>query len=218
MTNTTNQQLTEMMEEIQSIKSIINQKKPVLHVLLHPKHLKLFMLLTGVGVSVLSLAYYYLEQRYGVFRASPESIRQVFKGLVIAIGTALFALLFILWSRSIKKNGGKLAGEHVMSALFSFRVINLLLPVRFLAFVLILYCIDKETYYYIIPILSIAIGLQFNFLGCMTETKNYVVSGYWFILTAIIVFLFTSIPASLAVLISLGCGSLLFGILPNPEK
>ena len=218
MDNQTNQQLAQMTSEIQSIKNILYQKKPHLRAVLHPKHLKLFMLLTGISISVLSLVFYYLEQRYGGFSTSPDLIRNAYGGLAMLVGISLFGLLFVFWSRSLKKNEGKLTGEHVWSAFFSFRVFHLMFPVDLLALLLIIYCIDQDMAYYIIPILSIHIGLQFNFMGCITETKNYVIGGYWYMTAGVIIFLSNSIAGSLAVLLSLGCGSLLFGLLPNPEK
>ncbi|MBU2646404.1 hypothetical protein KKI24_16980 [bacterium] len=218
MENATNQQLTQIMGEIQSIKSIIHQKKPVLHILLHPKHLKIFMLLTGISVCFFSLVHYYFEQRYGSFSASPPPIPGVYYFLAALVGIVLWCLFFVFWSKSLRKNGGKFTGDHAWSGVLSFRVINLILPVRLIALVLIIYCIKYEMLFYIIPTLSIAIGLQFNFLGCITDTRNYVIGGYWFMTTAVIIFLNNSIPGSLAVLFSLGCGSLLFGFLPNPEK
>ncbi len=218
MENATNQQLAQMASEIHSIKNILYQKKPHLQAVLHPRHLKIFMLLTGISVSVFSLVFYYLEQRYGGFSTTPYLIRQVFMGLATLVGFILILLFIFFGSRSLKKNGGKLTGEHVWSAFFTFRVFHLVFPVRLIGFLLIIYCIDLDMAYYIIPILSIAIGLQFNFLGCMTETRNYVIGGYWYMAAGTIIFLSNSIPGSLAVLFSLGCGSLLFGLLPNPEK
>ena len=218
MENSTNQQLAHMMDEIQSIKNIIHQKKPVLRIVLHPKHLKIFMLLTGISVSIFSLVFYYLEQRYGNYSLSPALIRQIYVRLAALVGATLYVLFFVLWLKSLRKNGGKLTGEDVWSAYFSFRVINLLLPVRLIAVALIMYCIEQDMTYYIIPIISIAIGLQCNFLGCITETRNYIIGGYWYMITAGIIFLSNSIPGSLAVLLSLGCGSLVFGLLPNSEK
>lgn len=218
MENVTNQQLTQMMDEIKSLKSIINQKKPILHILLHPRHLKLFMLLTGISVSLFSLVFYFLEQRFGSFGTTPDIIRRGFATLATLVGMILFCLLFVFWSNSLKKSGGKLSVGHVWSSLFSFRVVHLLAPVRLMAFIFIVYCLDQNLHYYIIPILSIAIGLQSNFLGCITETINYVIGGYWFMIAGVYIALVPSIPGPLAVLLSLGCGCLLFGFLPNPEK
>jgi hypothetical protein len=207
-----------MMDEIKSLKSILNQKKPILHILLHPRHLKLFMLLTGISVSLFSLVFYFLEQRFGSFGTTPDIIRRGFATLVALVGIILFCLFFVFWSNSLKKSGGKFSGEQVWSSFFSFRVANLLMPVRVMAIIFILYCMQQNLLYYIIPLLSIAIGLQSNFLGCITETINYVIGGYWFMITGVYITLVPSIPGPLAVLLSLGCGCLLFGFLPNPEK
>ena len=218
MTDPASQQKAQMMEEIQSIKKIIYQKKPVLNTVLHPKHLKLVMLLTGISISLFSLVLYSLEQRYGSYGLLPASIKKVYTWLAALIGAALYVLFFVLWLRSLKKSGSNLTGEHFWSALFSFRVVNITLPVRVLSFILFIYFIQHKMTYYIIPVLSIEMGLLFNFFGCITETKNYIIGGYWFLITAAVIFLYPLIPGSLAVFLSVGCGSLLFGLLPNPGK
>lgn len=177
------------------------------------------MLLTGISISVFSLVYHlYIEQQYGGLSTSPDLIRKTYGGLAALVGAALLVILVIFGSKSLRKNGGKLTGEYVWSWLFSFRVFHLLFPVRLITFIFIIHFVTEDMVYFIIPLVSLAIGLQFNFLGCITETKNYVISGYWYLTTGAIIFLSNSIPGSLAVLLSLGCGSLLFGLLPNPEE
>ena len=218
MEDLNNHDMTQIMEEIQSIKKIIYQKKPVLNTVLHPKHLKFIMLLIGISISVFSLVLYFLEQRYESYSLLPTSIKDIYTWLAVLVGAIIFVLFFVLWLKSLKKSSSKLTGEHFWSAILSFRVFNVTFPIKIISFILIVYCLEHDMAYYVISILSIGVGLTLNFLGCMTETKNYIIGGYWFMTTAVIIFLYPLIPVSLALLFSMGFGSLIFGFLPTSEK
>ncbi len=214
----TNQKLEQMLDEIHSIKGVISQQKPTLHRVLHPRHLRFSMLLIGISTSVFSWVYYYLMQQYLSFTFIPQQIRSIYMTLLWMTVVALLAIFFIFWSRSMAKNGSK-GSSSVWSSIFSFRIFNLIFPVRILALYFIFTFIQNGMLYFIVPTLAIAVGLQANFLGCMTETRNYVIGGYWYLLTALITLIFAdSISTSIAVFFSLGCGSLLFGLLPNKEN
>ena len=209
---------TQIIEEIQSIKKILYKNKPVLNTVLHPKHLKFIMLLIGTSISSFSLVLYFLEQRYESYRLLPISIKNIYTWLAVLVGAVVCVLFFVLWFKSLKKSSSNLTSEHFWSALLSFRVINMTFPIETISFILILYCFAHNMEYYIISIIGIWIGLTFNFLGCMTETKNYIIGGYWFLTSAVVIILYPVIPFSLALLFSLGFGSLVFGFLPVSEK
>ena len=117
MAEDTNQKLKQMLEEIQSIKSIISQKKPTLQRVLHPKHARLSMFLIGIGISVFSWIYYYLVQQYVSFSAVPQKIRSAYISLLSLTVIALIGLFFVFWSRSMAKDGNK-KSDGVLSAIF----------------------------------------------------------------------------------------------------
>lgn len=218
MTEDTNQKLEEMFEDIQSIKSIISQKKSNLYRVLNPKHARFSMLLIGISISVFSWIYYYLLQQYDSISSVPQLTRNIYLSLLALTVAILLYVFFVFWSRSMAKNGSK-NSDDVWSSIFSFRIIHLLFPIRILGLFFIITFIENGMLYFVVPTLSIVVGLQANFLGCMTETRNYVIAGYWYLITAvIIIILVDSIPTPLAVILSLGCGSLIFGLLPNSEN
>jgi hypothetical protein len=217
MAKETSQKLDQLYDEIQSIKGVIRQKKSTLHQVLHPRHLRLPMLLIGICISLFSLVYYFLMLRYEDLSTIPQETRQVYIISMFLMVVVLISLFSVFWSRSMAKNKIKGSGD-ALDSIFSFRIFNLLFPVRILALYFIITFIEKDMLYFIVPTLSIVVGLQANFLGCITETRNYVIGGYWYLVTALIALIYAdSIPTSLAVFFSLGCGSLLFGLLPNSK-
>jgi len=221
MDGDTNQKLDQLYDDVQSIKSVIRQKKSTLHQVLHPRHLRLSMLFIGFCISLFSLVYYFLMLRYVNFSTVPPQTRQIYIISMSLMVVVLLSLFFVFWSKSMANNKIKGSGElweQALDSIFSFRIFNLLFPVRVLGFYFVITFIEKDMLYFIVPTLSIVVGLQANFLGCITETRNYVIGGYWYLVTALITLIYAnSIPTPLAVFFSLGCGSLLFGLLPNSK-
>jgi hypothetical protein len=220
MAEEANQKLDQLYDEIQSIKGVIRQKKSTLHQVLHPRHLRLPMLFIGIGISLFSLVYYFLMLKYVNFSNVPPQTRQIYNISMSLTVVALFSFFCVFWARSKVNNKIKGGGDvlDVLDSLFSFRIFNLMFPVRILGFYFVITFIEKDMLYFIVPTLSIVVGLHANFLGCITETRNYVIWGYWYLGAALITLIYAnSIPTPLAVFFSLGCGSLLLGLLPNSK-
>ena len=99
---------------------------------------------------------------------------------------------------------------------FSCRIMHVYLP---LAAIMTILCVRmaKADAYYIIPIISIGTGLTYNFIGSITEIRQWLVSGYWFLIAGIAILLADPIPATLALAVTMGCGLLLFAAVPSRE-
>ena len=68
-----------------------------------------------------------------------------------------------------------------------------------------------------VPIISTGTGLTYNFIGSITEIRQWLVSGYWFLITGMAILLVNPIPATLALAVTMGCGLLLFAAVPSRE-
>ncbi|MFC1884768.1 hypothetical protein ACFL2O_08350 [Thermodesulfobacteriota bacterium] len=213
-----NQQLEQILEEIASVKTIINQNKSVLHQILLPKHFRLLMFLVGVSVIVFSLVFYYLIQHFGSLSSIPAVAYQIIFFAEFLVLIFLIYIKYSKWGKSLAKSNGGITIDRALSSFFSFRIVNIHLPISILGVILVIYFLKNSLAYYIIPTISIVFGLQFNFLGCIAEIRHFLFSGYWYLATAIIIILFNSIPAPIALCLSLGCGSLLFALIPAAEK
>ena len=78
---------------------------------------------------------------------------------------------------------------------------------------LAIYFIYKNIPYYIVPACSIGIGLLYNFIGSLTEIRQYLILGYWFLVTGTGVLIFNGIPAPISISLTFGGGLLIFSAL-----
>ena len=72
MNTATENNIEKVLEDISSIKTVINRNKPLLQRLFHPAQLRLFFLVVGLNLIVICLVLYFLIQYYGQFAAIPS--------------------------------------------------------------------------------------------------------------------------------------------------
>jgi len=103
---------------------------------------------------------------------------------------------------------GKIEGREIEKLLEDIFFI----PLVILTVLISVYSATHGSAYYIVPTISIGLGLLYNFFGSMTEIRQWLISGYWFLGSGILSLVFP-MPTPIAVSVSLGCGLLLFSVL-----
>ena len=215
-------QIEKLLEDISSIKSVINKNKPLLEQILNPAHFRLFTLLAAISVIGFSMLFYFLMQHYGSFSAIPAAAKYA---IYFAIGLD-WILMQYLKRRIFLKTGRRIDPAFTIGRLlkefFVYRISHIYVPVMALIIFLIFYFTYQNIPYYIVPAASIGIGFLYNFIGTFTEIRQYLIIGYWFLITGVAVIIFNTIPAPIALSLTLGCGLLIFSALgvlaPRADK
>jgi hypothetical protein len=133
-------------------------------------------------------------------------------GVIIADWIFLAAMKYVNWTRSLSRMDRKYSFKQTILEMFSFRLIHSYLLFLATMTFFIVYFISTDQYYLLIPTASIGMGFMLNFLGNITELSHYIVSGCWMILAGIVIIIAGTIPAPLAIIISLGVGITIFAI------
>lgn len=206
-------QLEKLLEDISSMKSVINKNKPILQQVLNPAHFRLFTLLAAISVIGFALVIYFLMQQYGSFSSIPRTIRYIIFG---AIAADLIFMQF-LKRRTFLRTGRRIDPtftiRRLLKEFFTFRIGHVYVPMMLLIVFLTIFFIYKNIPYCIIPACSIGIGLLYNFIGSFTEIRQYLVVGYWFLITGAGVLIFDTLAAPISVSLTLGCSLLIFSTL-----
>lgn len=211
MTDITKQKIDQVLCEIESLKTIINQSKTRLYQVSLPKHFRISFFLLGIVILAFSLTFYSLLNIFGGYNAIPGYIRGIFGVAVAVSGIILLPVMAKLWGDSLKKKNRELSLEKAIETLVSYRIFIFWLPVELSGIAFAIYFYLQGQPYYVIPTFAIVLGLQFSLIGSMAESIQWTVNGYWFFATALFVAL-NPIPAALAVGLTFGCGFLLFAV------
>ena len=212
MATSNDKQIDQLIEEISSIKTVINKNKSLLRQILLPANFRLLALLTGISIILFSMIFYYFMDFYGGYSFIPGYIKLTLMAAMVVDCIFLAIIKFSNFIKSLLEIDYRYTFGRLMKEFFSFRIVHVYAPLYALAVFLCIYLSKQNSTYYIIPTISITVGLMYNFLGSILEVKQYLLVGYWLILTGVGVLLFNTIPAPVAVSISMGCGILLFAL------
>ena len=206
-------QIEKLLEDISSIKSVINKNKPLLQQILNPAHFRLFTLLAAISIIGFALLIYFLMQHYGSFSSIPSTTRYI----IFAAMAADWVFMQILKRRTFLKTGKRIDPTFTIGRLlkefFTYRIAHVYVPVMVLIIFLIFYFIYENIPYYIVPAVSIGVGFLYNFIGSFTEIRQYLILGYWFLITGMGAIIFSNIPVPISISITFGCGLLIFSVL-----
>lgn len=207
-----NVQVEKALEDIASIKKIINRNKPIFQQLLDFTHYRLVIMLAGISVIVYSMLFYFLMGYYGSYEAIPgKSIFFIY--ITIFIDLFFIAILeYRCYVNSLKIINQRLTLRSLVKDFCSNRYKHFLFTAIFLAILLVVFFSIKGIPYFIIPTFAILVGLE-CLAGAMLYLKHVLVMGYWYLITGIVLLIFNTIPAPVALTISFGVGYIILSVL-----
>ncbi len=217
MTTISNEQADKLLEDIASIKSVLKQNRSIIQLIVHPRHYQLLAVLFFISIIVFSAVFHVLMIFYGDYVSISQWIKNILYVAVAVDCAILVYIKFSMMERSIIQADEKMSLSKALFDFFTFRVVHVYVPVVLLMIILIIYFSIRNMEYYIIPTITISLGLIYNFIGGLSETKRYLLSGYWMVITGILAILYTAVPAAIVLIITLGIG-VLFLALPYKEE
>jgi len=173
MQNVKDEQIEKLLEDIASIKSVIKQNKSIVRQLFLPSPFRRFLLMFGLIIILYSALFYFFILQFGEYTNIPGFYKSVFLGLMVISWLAFVLIKYVTWLRTLRKIDGKYTLRRAIKVVFTPRVIHILLPVTAVMIFLTIYLVYSEAYRFIVPVVSIAIGLSYNFMGSITEIKPY---------------------------------------------
>jgi hypothetical protein len=206
-------QIDKLLEDISSIKSVISRNRPVLRQLLLPIHFRVISFVSGASVVILAMVYYYLLLRYGYYYGIPVWTRRFLIGVIAVIYPFTLILKRVLWVRSVQRIDKRYTFGSIVRSIYAYQFPHIWLPIlgTTLFFAGFFCYMDLERY--IVSTLSVGMGLLYNSIGGTTRLKQYLIVGYWLIVTGVLSVVFIEISALLFLALSPGLGLLLFAFI-----
>jgi hypothetical protein len=210
-------QIDKMMADIASIKAVIDKNQGLFRDMLLPQHFRVFSLYVGIALTVFSVVFYVLQIHYHTWGAVPQPIKTIFYSALAVCWALAGFLKWSLWGRGMSKINSSYSVSRAMEQFFSFRLVHIYLPLVAIGFILGFYFFHNNMAYYIIPVIAIPCGLMYNLFGTVVGSRQWLVGGYWFLISGVCLLLISHIPGPIAVAISLGGGCLAFALVPDRE-
>ncbi len=210
MNSFTEEQMRKMKEDIAIIKSVLAKTRPSLQLLFLPVHFRTQSLVLGISIIAIAGAYQVMMRIFGSYQAIPELYRYLMLGSIFLDGVFLAILKMVNWSRSLAGMDARYTFRRAAMEIMPFRIIHTYLLFLLSMVFFILYFIITEEYYFIIPAVSIGSGIMLNLIGGFTEIKHYIFAGLWMLVTGFIIIAMGTVPAAIAISLSMGSGCIIF--------
>lgn len=165
-------------------------------------------------ILVFSFLFYFLTEHHGSYGSIPTNIKTIVFGAMVLDWMLLVFLKYSRWGASMLKINKDYTLSRALEVFFSYRVVHTYMPITGIMVMLCVYLSNVDAYY-MIPTIAIGLGLLYNFIGSITEIRQWLVGGYWFLVTGTGTLFIDSIPAMIALAITIGCGCLLFALIPS---
>ncbi len=212
MKTVSDNQIERLLDDISLIKSTIGQDRNRIRQIMGPTHFNLLSLLVGVSAIGFSLAFYLLMEHYGSYSAIPYDCKSIVYCVIAADSIFLGIYKWKSWAKWLSKFNKRYTLDDVFEELFTFRIAHIYHPLWIGLTILCIFLVKRDAAYYIIPAISIGLGLLYTFIGSMTRLGRWLVSGYWFLVSGLFLLIHDPISVPFAVSASLGCGYIVFGV------
>jgi hypothetical protein len=204
-------QIKKLLDDIATIKAVIKENQPIMRQLLLPIHFRVISYISGIGLICVSMTYYFFLNQYGSYSSIPDSIRTVLLVIIGALFLMVGILKGLLWVKSVHTVNRELSFGQMIQHLYSDQILHTWIPAYVLMAFLGVYFCYNGTAQYIIPIVAFGVGFICNMIGGMTRIWQYLLIGYWVIITGALSLVFTSISPLIWLSLSLGLGLVFFG-------
>ena len=209
----TDSQVDKLLEDISSIKATISQNRQVIRLILLPAHFRLLYLIVGLCVIGFSLAFHLLIRHHGSFEAIPVQAKNTVYTAIVMGWILVGIIKWLKLAESLSKIDKRFTVSYFLQEFFSFRIVHVYLPLLTLVICICTICVQNNANFYVIPTIAVGIGLLHNFIGSVTQIRQWLISGYWMLVTGLYLLAVGPFYVPLAVSLSLGIGCLLFGVL-----
>ena len=204
------EQIDRLLEDIASIKTVINSNKPLLKQLLLPIHFRITALIAGLVIIGFSLWYNFLFERYGSYANIPQNLQYISLGLVVMVYLGLVILKRVLWLKSVQRLQHKMTFGQMVKFFYSYQLRHVWIPIFILMIFLIVYLSFVDLERYIVTVVAVGSGIIYNSLGGLVRIRQYLLTGYWLMVTGILPILLPDFSALLLLAFSYGGGMLIF--------
>jgi len=208
----TDSQVDKLLRDISSIKATISQNRYVIRLILLPAHFRLLYLLIGLSIIGFSVAFHLLIRHHGSFEAIPTIIKSTVYTAIVMDWILLGLIKWLKLAESLSKIDKRFSLPLFMQEFFSFRIVHVYLPLMILMICISIIFVQRNTNFYVIPTIAVGIGLVHNFIGSVTQLRQWLISGYWFLTTGLFLLAQGPMNAPLAASLSLGIGCLLLAV------
>jgi hypothetical protein len=204
-------ELDEILGDIAAIKDVIDRRRRDLHRLFAAPVFRPLYFVAGAGVIIHAFIWNHLVLRYGSYADIPSGAVKILWAVMIIQVVMQGIYKWVLAGR-LRPEAPRWGMFLILRQMYSPRIIHVFGPVMASVIIAAVMMIRLDAAYFIIPAAAVSHGVLLNFFGSLAFVREYIIGGYWFLITGLITLIFYNIPAHIAVSLSIGLGFIIMGL------
>lgn len=202
--------IQKLIEDLQLVKSAVVRSNSIFRFINVSQAMALVGLWGGIGIAVLAGFSYFLTVYYGEFAAAPPVLQVIFY-IVLAlfwVAVGVFKIKLIL--KHARKTYQDITVLRLLSDVYTPQSVSLLVPFALAAVGLLAFLLSRDMTLYIVPVISMLLGLIYISFVNVFYFKEMLVAGNWLLITGLVTLFYAErLPPSLAVIITFACSFVL---------
>jgi|WetSurMetagenome_2_1015567.scaffolds.fasta_scaffold00061_29 hypothetical protein len=213
MDSLSSEQLEQLARDIAFVKKAIEKNSSILNRIDFRGSLRLTVLLSALSIFLFCGIFQLLDAHFGGFWAVPAYL----KAIVFCAIALDITVLGILKNMGVLKSARSLDPGmslfHLIREYYSARMYHHFIPTGLVLLFACIFAWETGHARLLIPFISIGVGLLYNTFNTFLRIDEFLIFGYWFIVTGCILVVFNSVSPLLGLSLTLGCGLLLLSFL-----
>ena len=203
------EQVDKLAEDISFVKKAIEKNSSILRQIDFRRSLRAVVLLTALSVFFFCGLFHVLIRHFGSFTAIPSSLKAIaFCAIALDAGAlGIFKNVGVL--RSARAYDPGISLFRLIREYYSARMYHHFIPTGLVVAFFCIYAAATDHSRFIVPLLSIGVGLLYNAFDTFLRLDEFLWTGYWFVATGCILVVFNSVSPLLGLCLTLGFGLLL---------
>lgn len=201
------ERLEKLAQDLEQLKSAVSRSAIVMREVMGPWHYRALLVYAGIGATAISLGWHVAIRFHGSFAASPAWLRAVLvvvTALAVAGGGLVKALSVSRAARSVDR---RLGFFSFFRRYYGPMVVHLYLPLALILLGASAWLLATGRGVHVVGAIGLFSGILMNLLAATFRQDEYLVFGYWLLVTAAASFLVPGLSPALwfAVIFGLGC-------------
>jgi hypothetical protein len=209
MQQPTDTQIRQMLDDLHHIRKVVDTNRDAIRCIFLSDTVKLIALLAGLTAFLFPLVMQWLLIRYGAHDMIPLHSKVLYYTAL----AAAFIFTGVIKSRSFLKRVRQVDPAYtllrLMREVYTMRIGHIYWSIHTVMLFLVVYFLSQEIYAPIAHTLCIGIGMHFNVFGMAMRIREYLITGYWCIATALLGLVVVAIPPLVLFALSMGVGMLI---------
>ncbi len=199
-----------LLEDLHYIKEAVKKNSGIIREIAHSGHYRFLFMYVGLIAVFFCIFLEMLSKAYGNFASFPAFVKILLVACLVFAFVSLTVYKIFIINRQAKRIDTTISFFYIFRTFYANTTTHVLIPVVLAGTAASIVLGIYGAPFYILPVISISVGILANLMFAQFRFIEYLVFGYWIILSGILNIVFPQLSGFLWAAITYGGGTLAF--------